>query len=223
MSEVYTPVHRISALEDVQAQLVRLIIEGRVRSNDRLPPERELARLLGVGRTTLREALRGLVDRGMIESRPGAGWYVKRSEDTVVQNLVLHFRLEDITIEQTSEVRQLLEPYGARLAAERRTEDDIEALRTHLQQMAEALERTTFLTADTQFHESLARATHNPFFSMALKPILLVLFETRASVLARAKDMQTLTRQHRKVFDAVAARDGDAADTAMRRHLAAML
>lgn len=223
MSDVYTRVRRVSALEDVQAQLVRLIVDGEIRSNDRLPSERDLAGLLGVSRTTLREALRGLVDRGMIESRPGAGWFVRRSEEAVVQSLVLHFRLEDITIEQTSEVRLLLEPYGARVAAERRSFDDLETLRAQLGAMATARTRAEFLTSDTAFHESLAKATHNPFFSMALKPILVVLLETRQSVLKRRRSMSDLTAQHQAIFDAVAAADVDGAESAMRAHLASML
>lgn len=216
---VYSRVKPISALAEVQDQLVRLITERSLVSSDRLPPERDLAAMLGVSRATLREALRGLADRGMVEARQGSGWFVEQRDDPLVNSMVLHFHLGEMSLEHMAEVRRLLEPRTAALAAERRTLADIDALQSQIAIMAPCTDALVFLVADGHFHEAIALAVRNPFFTLAVKPILTMLGELRKKTLFKPGQMRQIHAEHCEIFDAIALGDAGRADAAMNRHL----
>jgi len=219
MADLFAPIHPVSATDEVQDQVIKLITEGRLADQDRLPAERDLAITLGLSRATVREALRGLVDRGVLESRPGAGWFVRRRSDALAHNIALHFRLEEVSLPQMAEVRFLLEPHIAELAAARRDAEDLSRLRTCLDEMAATKDPAQFVRSDTAFHEALAESVKNPFFVFALKPILVVLADSRAEAARRRNAMSRLLRDHEGIFEAVAARDIEAAGEKMKWHL----
>lgn len=223
MIDMFARVRPVSAIEEVQDQIVKLMTDGRLGQQERLPAERKLALRLGVSRATLREALRGLVDRAVLESRPGAGWFVRRQPDAVAHNIALHYRLEQISLPQMAEVRFLLEPHIAALAASRHVENDLLRLRSHLDAMAATRDPMLFSQHDTAFHEALAQSVKNPLFSVALKPILVVLADIRAEAARRKNTMRRLLRDHQAILDAVADRDADRAREAMIRHLEGVL
>ncbi len=191
--------------------------------NDRLPAERGLAEMLGVSRAALREALRGLTEKGVLEARQGAGWFVHHKSDVVVRNLVLHFRLEDITLEQLAEARLALEPKIAAMAANRGTDKELDTLERCIESMSAAKDAQSFLHADTSFHEILARASHNLFFALAIKPIMTVLEETREGILKQPGARERIIEEHRRLGAAVRCRDSRAAERAMIGHLGSFI
>ena len=216
-SPLYTPVRPRSASESVQEQIQELLHERRLGARDRLPAERDLAALLGVSRATLREALVSLSEKGIVSSRQGAGWYVNVNRDALVQNMVLHFRLSDVSFEDLVTARTTMEPQIASLAAARHTPDELAAIEATLRAMTEAPDVPGFLTADSNFHEALAQASHNPFFIVAVTPALAILEKTRAFVVEEARD--EIVAAHARILAAVRRRDARRASSAMLAHL----
>lgn len=199
------------------ARLERMIATGELGPGARLPAERELARRLDVSRTTLREAMNKLAEKGLVERRQGRGTRVVDRPEEARQILGLH--PPDAT-ESVTELRTLVEPSVAALAATRAT-------RANELQLADVLARTTAdltpqqsLERDTEFHLLLAHATLNPLVT-ALHGLMTewTLPQRRLSHATPAARALSL-RGHQEILAAVEAHDADAAHDAMRRHLA---
>ncbi|WP_020386837.1 FadR/GntR family transcriptional regulator [Kribbella catacumbae] len=155
-----------SAPAQVADQVVAAIREGRLRPDDRLPAERELARTLGVSRPTLREALAGLELAGLVRSRQGHGTVVVASA-AVVANWGA-----EMTPTQVFEARLAIEPELARLAAEKRYPEDIAVLRQAGADLEEEFARTGHYRSDLPVHRAVARAARNPVLATALEEAL---------------------------------------------------
>jgi len=187
------------------AERVRaLLAEEEVRPGDRLPPERELAARLGVSRSSLREGLRRLTDLGIIESRQGSGTY-----------------LAPLDLGDLFEVRLRLEPLAARLAAERRGEQDLARLADALAEMRGALaDAQLFGEADVRAHAAVVDASGSLPVRVLFSAIADLLRHSRATTAANADLRDNAIREVEAVVDAIRAGDGDAAEAAMRDHLA---
>jgi GntR family transcriptional regulator, transcriptional repressor for pyruvate dehydrogenase complex len=164
-----------SLVERATAELARQITAGEWKVGDRLPGEVELAGQLGIGRSTMREALRTLVASGQLEARQGAGTFV--ASLTAVSDLERKLRRAEVV--DAYEVRVGLELQAGELAARRRTADDIAALRSAWDARCAAADRDDFVEADLAFHRAVVAATHNPVlievfasFSAALRHAL---------------------------------------------------
>jgi GntR family transcriptional regulator, transcriptional repressor for pyruvate dehydrogenase complex len=167
---VFTPVQTRRTFEEAADQIAEKVRAGELRTGDRLPGERSLAAQMEISRPTLREAVKVLVDAGVLEVRrgPGGGMYV--ATDVVPTDLVRHsasLRLAEIAA--VLEARRLLEPRVAQLAAERATDEDFEALERSIDAMRRLVDggwhprhEDRFLQLDVQFHLALARAAGNP-------------------------------------------------------------
>src|SRR5499427_6606065 len=149
--------------EEVVSQIHELIREGRFKAGDQLPSERELAETFRVSRTSVREALRALETQGLIVSRTGMGNFVA---DLPVESLVAP--LAKLLIEEKSaladifELRKLIEPHIAVLAAERATKKDIERMEEILEKQVEAVNRgESGVEADAELHFAISQATQN--------------------------------------------------------------
>ena len=168
-------VQRRGAVADVLARLQAQIAEGRYPPDARLPSESELCKAFGVSRPVVREALAQLRERDLVETVSGSGTSVKHPDaDHLTHAVVRHLRVaagETETIAKVYEARLALESTTARLAAERRSEGELEQIAALLEVMRTApreLERWT--AADLGFHVAVARASHNPFLSTLLAP-----------------------------------------------------
>jgi DNA-binding FadR family transcriptional regulator len=197
---------------------VKLIAARRLAQGDRLPPERDLAKALGVSRTTLRDALRGLAERGILHSRQGSGWYVKLNSNTIAQSIALHFRLSDMTLGQMIEARRVVEPAIAACAAERRTDEELAALEALLAAMEATEDDAEYVDLDHQFHALLGVAAHNPFFALAVQPMHEMMQDLRRHIQTRWKKDASM-EEHRRVMDALRRQDAAAAHAAMAEHL----
>lgn len=156
--------HRTGLVEQVITQMRAAIADGEWPLGDRIPTEPELVNTLGVGRNTVREAVRALAHSGLLEVRQGAGTYVRATSEL---SGALR-RLAGAELRESLEVRRMLEVEAARQAASRRTEDDIPALWAALHRrnaLLHAKDDTTAVNADFELHELIVDCAHNALLS----------------------------------------------------------
>jgi GntR family transcriptional repressor for pyruvate dehydrogenase complex len=170
-------------VELVRDKLVALIRDGRLQEGHKLPTEPQLSAMFGVGRSSVREAVQSLIGLGMVEMRPGRGAYVKRlSLNDLVQLIDGAVRLEYGAALQLHEVRAMIEITAARLAAARRTDDDLARMREAIvdYRIADHLSnREGQIDADLAFHRAVVQATHNEVLVKVLESISGLLREHR--------------------------------------------
>jgi GntR family transcriptional repressor for pyruvate dehydrogenase complex len=218
---VLEPVRRSRIYEHIVDQIHALIREGRWAPGDQIPPERELAERFRVSRTSVREALRALEMQGLIESRQGGGTFV-RSADTeaLVPPLAAAILRGQREMTEVLEVRELIEPAVARLAALRATPEHVFELEQTLERQREAIAHDRpFVDEDTAFHYTLARAADNHILLRLHNVILDVLRESRQTYLHVPDRPQMSLRGHEAILDAVREHDGEGAHRASLAHI----
>jgi GntR family transcriptional repressor for pyruvate dehydrogenase complex len=211
-------------VDRVVNELEELIISGQLEPDTKLPPERDLADQLGVSRTALREAVRILVTKGLLETQPGKGTMVRRlTREQVVEPLSLLLRSHtggEISFEQLHQVRSILEVEIAGLAASQASEADIAGLRRIVANMEVAQADVVKLAVhDTDFHSALARMTHNPLLAILVDSIRDLLQEYIARVTPYLDPSQENLPLHQKLLERIEARDVAGARQAMRENL----
>ncbi|MDF2723906.1 MAG: GntR family transcriptional regulator [Paenibacillus sp.] len=212
--------------EQIAEQIKEQIVEGKLPPGHKLPSTRELTERYAVGRSTMREALSMLKAMGLIEIRQGEGCFVRKIDDTemAAPHFEYLFTSMDAVVELL-EARISLEVANAGLAAAKRTDEDLAALSAILSDMDNERETETVgEKQDMRFHLMLARATHNSIMVKLLETISaqveLTIRETRRVRLYANKQIASqLWREHKAIADAVADRDPERAQAAMRRHL----
>ncbi|ROZ49940.1 FadR family transcriptional regulator [Rhodococcus sp. WS3] len=208
-------------LTDQAAELLRArIIGGEWAVGDKLPGETTLAAELGIGRSTIREAVRTLAGLGMLESRQGAGVFLRSSTPPDQWPRVL----ESEAILHVVEVRNAVEVEAAGLAAKRRDDTDIAELRRALGGRAAAANSgdAAFVDADIAVHRAVVEAAHNPVLSELFEtfvPRLRTALIELIGVLDLNPHSQPDADEHRMLVDAIEAGDAEAAVRISRAHL----
>src|SRR3989475_2034886 len=206
--------------EPIVAQLGQLIQEGKLRPGDRLPPERELAARLQVSRASVREALRSLELQGLLSRRQGSGTFIVALGQEELLRAFARLTEEGQTLRDIFELRFLLEPPIAAMAARRATPQDIARLEATLKEQEQQIKLgRSGVEADMAFHAALAEATHNQ--------ALLRLGATLMEVLAPSRDthLQTPERSHlsllshRRILEAIQTGSTTQARKAMEEHI----
>ena len=216
-----TPVTRTTLTADVCREMVSHLIRGDWSVGEQIPPERELCVQLGVGRASLREAMKALEIMGMIETRLGDGTYVCHRSEFLSRPLLWAITGSALSeVHELVEARCLIEMGTAGFAADRATGEDLKEIGDHLDRMEASLnDVTAFREADIGFHLAVAQAAHN---QILLNALLLIrnlmqkwIDETsrQPGVAAQALD------QHKQIFLGVAKRNPERARAAMRHHL----
>ena len=215
------PVKRSRIYEHIVEQIHALIREGRWAPGDQIPPERELAERFRVSRTSVREALRALEMQGVIDSRQGGGTFVRTADtETLVGPLAAAILRGRRELAEVLEVRELIEPGIARLAATRATAEHVLELENLLERQRECIAAgRSFVEEDTAFHYTLAKAADNHILLRLHNVILDVLRESRQSYLHVPDRPQMSLRGHEAMLAAVKARDADAAYRASLTHI----
>ncbi|GEL22350.1 GntR family transcriptional regulator [Pseudonocardia sulfidoxydans NBRC 16205] len=214
------PVERRPLYEQVSDRLREFIDVNQLQPGDRLMTERDLARQLSVGRSSIREAITALRARGEVEVRHGDGIYLVRRPDDLVPSLVA--QLVDTRTDHPAiwETRQALETQCARLAAHRATETDLENLAASLDDMQREIDAgEAGLVGDRRFHVGVATASHNPILIGLLDSMSQALDRTSATSLTRSGQPAASLADHRRIVDAIRAGDGPSAADAMLTHL----
>ena len=218
------PEHRgTTTSEEVISRLREMIHRGELRPGDRLPPERDLAKILGVSRPTLRAGIRSLAAVGVLQSRQGAGTFVVKSDGPPSLDgspLRMMASLHGFTNAEMFEARQSLEMAVAGLAAERATSDLLATMSEEVAEMFASLDDPEqFLIHDVRFHQTVAAASGNRILTSLMNMVATILFETRIKTIKRAKDLKESAEMHRQVYRAIRERNPEAAREAMREHL----
>ena len=219
----FEPIPRIDLTDEVVRRFKLLLEQGKIQPGSRLPPERELATILGISRPSLRHGLKALELMGTIESKRRHGTFVSKSAGKVLENpLDFVILLSDITFDKVFEVRKIIEMELAALAAERAHKSELQTIEACLAQ-----QRTKFdspeewLNADISFHNAIAQAAHNILFSLFLEGIRrLVVENMRASLqLATEERLLKTYHEHSAIVKSLQSRDEAGARQAMSRHL----
>ncbi len=221
---MYAPIQSAKMFERVAVQIEKRILDGELQVGDRLPTERELAEQFQVSRTAVREAMKILAQKGLVDMRPGRGTIVVDGARVAMENsigLLMRMKSGEVGIsDNLVEVRAILETEIAALAAARATEKEITAMREAIRVMDESLDNAdAFITADNSFHEALAQATQNTLILTLLNSIVNVLSEQRKQIFAVEGGPQRGQVHHRRILECVIRRDPASARAAMGAHL----
>lgn len=202
----------------VSDQLEQLILTGVLVEGSRLPPEKELGEQFGVSRNAVREALKSLEARGLVRVENGKGAFTTAPTTETVRGALgryIQARLGADAVPHLYEIRRVLEGAAARACAERATEEDLSRLQTALARMESHQEDVdAWMEADLAFHRAMLTATHNPFFTILLEPIVTQIGET-IKLSFGLEGTRAGVASHRAVVERIAARDGQGAEQAM--------
>jgi GntR family transcriptional repressor for pyruvate dehydrogenase complex len=221
---LYTPVQSIKVFEQIADQIEQRILNGELRSGDRLPTERVLAEQFQASRTAVREAMKILAQKGLVEMRPGRGTIVIDGAPEAMQNsigLVMKLQVGEVGgSDNLVEVREILETEIAALAAARATEDEIAAMREAIRVMDVSLsDANAYIAADNQFHRALAKATQNSLILILIDSIVNPLSEQRKHIFAVEGGPERGQFHHRRILESIIRRNPENARAAMHAHL----
>lgn len=193
---------------------------GRLRAGDRLPPERELARQLGMSRPSLRSGLRSLHAMGIITARKGAGTFIAAGPPRLgTAPLEFLAALHGFTLDQIYEARRLLEVGAAGLAAERATPEALARMADEVAQMFDVLdEPEAFLRHDMDFHRAVAAGSGNPILATIIGALTEIIWQM-GRVNTRAFGRRESVETHRRICEAIRAREPERARREMTEHL----
>jgi len=207
--------------EEVFSQIHELIKEGRFKARDQLPSERELAEIFKVSRTSVREALRALESQGLIVSRTGMGnFIVDLPVEALVGPLACLLIDEKKALADVFEMRKLIEPQIAALAAERATRKDVAQLKRIVAKQTEAVSSgTTGVEADAEFHFTIGRATRNQALQKLVSGLMELLSRSREDSLQTDVRRKASVDAHRRIVGAIEMHDKNRARGEMLRHI----
>jgi len=218
------PIKSTRIYEEIVRQIKGMIAEGRLKSGDQLPPERDLAEKFLVSRTSVREALRALESVGLIEIRPGEGTFVREiSVDALVEPLALVLLSQRAMIEELFEARRLLEPVIAGLAAQRATKDEVQEMERILEAQAKEIgSGNTGLAQDAAFHAAIGTAAHNRAITRIVHAVMDLLGQSREESISTPGRPTRSHEDHQRILAAIRSGDVAAAERAMLDHVVAV-
>lgn len=213
--------------EGVAAELVvrhvrELIEGGQLGPGDRLPPERELALRVGVSRPSVRAGLRALSAMGVVQSRHGAGTFIRGGPPTLgSEPLRFLAALHGFSRDEMFEARRVLEVGVAGLAAERATGDQLATISEEITGMYASMDDSqAFLVHDIRFHRAVAAASGNPILASLVEMVSAIFYEQRRKTAGNGRDLKEAADLHRTLYNALRQRDPERARRAMDDHLA---
>jgi GntR family transcriptional regulator, transcriptional repressor for pyruvate dehydrogenase complex len=217
----WAAIHRsqLSVPDSLAIELEKFILSGQLPVGGRIPPERELAELWGLSRSSVRDALKQLALRGLIERRPGRGTVVIEGVNQLGATLIDLLDEGQHELLQVMEVRTVIEPSVAAWAAERARLVDLEQLEQLLEEMSKKVTAKRFAELDRTFHLSIARAAGNPLLVLLLERVGEIVDRSPHDLVqSRSEHLATL-REHTELFQALRRRDPEAARAAALAHL----
>ena len=219
---MYKTVRSSRLYEQIVKQIEDSVLKGILKPGDQLPAERELAEQFGVSRTAVREAIKALSEKGLVESYSGRGTFITNGTSHAIrQSLDLIMRIGQAEgSAQLAEVRDILEPEIAALAALRAEDQHLESLREAINVMdASKHEADAFIEADLDFHLALAEAAANPLILSLIDSIVGLLREQRMRIFQTEGGPERGQYHYRRILQSVENRDAEKARQCMRAHL----
>ncbi|WP_086662001.1 FadR/GntR family transcriptional regulator [Lentzea kentuckyensis] len=218
MSEALRPMVKSRLYEQVLERLRAYVGEAGLKAGDKLPAERDLAASLGVSRASVKQAIVVLEVQGLVEARHGGGTYLVRDTldvEPVEQLVERRKRLPEVL-----EAREALETKLAELAAERRTDAELEDIRHALDFMRDEIaEGANGVEGDRRFHAAVTAAAHSSLLADFMKTIAGQITESRTESLRQPGRPSRSLAQHTAIYEAIAAGDQKKAAAAMRKHV----
>lgn len=220
-------VSRIHVSDEIVDQLIDLISRGLLKPGQRMPSEKQLSHQFGVGRTSVREALRSLSATGIVESRPGEGSFVSKDtskylEKTLQWGLLLNHKV----LEDLIETRLMLESHTSYLAAQKAEQKDLKEISLTIGRMGELTnDPDQYLEFDLRFHLAIAQATQNSILHQLLGMIrgylqVWIKETLSATIASKSGSRADLSiTEHRKIFEALEQRKAEVARDAMTKHI----
>lgn len=207
--------------EDIVGQFHALIRQGALKHGDRLPSERDLAEQFQVSRSSVREAIRSLELQGLVVSRRGSGTFINTENlDSVLALVAASFNTGEAMLRDIFEMRRILEPSLAALAAQKASLDEVGRMREILEEQQHQIDQgETGVEADTAFHFALAQATHNDALVKLVSAVEDILRRSRDRSLQEPGRPQRSLASHCQVLEMIEAGDAQGAQQAMEHHL----
>ena len=219
---MYKIVRSSRLYEQIVQQVEESIHKGAMKPGDQLPPERELAQQFGVSRTAVREAVKALREKGLVEAYPGRGTFITDGTSySMRQSLDRMLRVGQAEGSGfLAEVREILEPEIAGMAATRADAEDLASMREQIRTMDEAQkDPEAFIEADLDFHLTLAEAAANPIILSLIDSIVGLLREQRMGIFQVEGGPERGQYHHKKILEAIEHKDSAGARGAMKAHL----
>jgi len=203
--------------EEVVNHFTELILQKQLRPGDRLPPERQLAEELGVSRTALREAVKMLQEKGLLDSKQGSGTFVRSlSADALAESLTLYVQSDESRYLELMELRSILDVELAGRLAETAIEHHIATLDKHVERMWHLLDKPDeFAAEDVAFHLDFYRAMDNSVLMSIVQPIMVLLEAAMRVTFDAPGSTESSLRRHVALMDRIRARDGEGARRTM--------
>lgn len=220
---MFTPIKNTKVYEQVIEQIKRMIMDGTLKKGDKLPTERDLAVQLQVSRASVREALTALDVIGLVESRQGAGNYIRENfENNLFEPMSMMFMLEKGTPTEILEFRQVLEVEAAVLAALRIDDEEVVVIGDIINRMKTCTDKDQDVVLDKEFHFTIAKASKNLLIINILQVLSQLIDEfikdSRKKILMAEDNKAKITVQHERLYRALKNRDKDEAKSAMEDH-----
>ena len=191
--------------DQVKHHLKQAILDGKFKPGDKLPPENQIAEMFKVSKVTAREALREMETEGLIEKRRGThgGSFVARPGSEILGQVVNnYYRFGGLTPEELVEFRQILEPSFVALAAERRTEEDLKAIKANIEAVEASISQgRQNQSKSIEFHRLIADACHNRLISAVMEAMVQVFLEILSKVPFTLEDAKGDLEYNKKFYD----------------------
>lgn len=221
------PTFALDNRETVESELTRklmdYLISAQISPNDKLPSERQLSEALGVGRSSLRNALKSLSLLGVIDQRPGSGTYLRDTTSDLLPRVIeWGLLLGENNLEEVVEAREQLEVMLAGLAAQRRTDEDVRRLQHLIDGMTASdvtHDQAHYVELDIQFHLAIAEASKNQVLAGVLRNLQSLLHAWASRVIEAAGETSSSLAMHVPILEAIRRGDANAARSAMDAHM----
>ena len=212
----------LSRSDEIAVDLERMILDGVLKPGDQIPPERDLAAMVGVSRTSVRDALRDLESRGLIDRKPGRGTIVRAAPEEFLGLALVGSPKDLARLIQAMEVRALVEPPIAHRAAARATKRNIAQLNSLLNDMTADLRPSQFAEIDRLFHRAVALCTQNPLLGALTDTVNDLIAPSRANTLQTKERLRISIEGHRAIVRAIEAHDEQEAFNCAATHIASV-
>ena len=220
---MFEPVKTQRISDEILRQIRDAVLGDKFRVGDRLPNERLLAKQFAASRTSVREALRGLEQEGVIYIKKGVngGVFVADADHRMVSRpFQTLLQLRKVSIDHIAEARLIFEPEAARLAALRAKPEDLQELEEVIEKMTNVIEAGEPPSSyDLRFHKIIARAAGNPILEMLSEAMLEVASRVITGLHPSMDVLRHVVKRHRAVFEAIRHKDGELAFAEMSKHI----
>ena len=217
----FSKIQKSTVSQIIVEQIQEKLLKGELKAGQKLPPERQLAEMLGVSRSSLREAMRALQYMGILEIRQD-GAHLCENLSLLSDHFKLTYLLKQFSVMELIEARKLVEAEIVRLAAERATAEDKETIAEAFEETLryqETGEEKDFLMTDFAFHRAIAEAAQNSVLVEMLNAIRDLLLEVNLDVIKRPNQVQVATAFHEKIMKAILSGNAREASGVMLDHL----